>query len=298
MCDSSNTLIVGVDGGGTGCRAAIGTAADGILARAEGGRANVASDLDRTLRNVISTVEAAAISGGVSVERLKEATAHLGLAGVMNKQDANRVASALPYRVATVTDDRPTALSGALGGEDGFLLSVGTGTIAAACTNGIYRSVGGWGFYVGDQASGAWLGKQSLRQVLLSYDGLAEHSDLTRNLLEKFQGDPNAIVTFSLSAKPGDYGAFARDVVESAHAGDPVGQQIMQEGADHLQRCLMALNFKARDALCLTGGVGPHYAHYLPADTTTNLREQSGNALDGAFRFARENLRKVTEVST
>jgi len=298
MPDSLHTLIIGVDGGGTGCRVAIGTEKYGIFARAEGGPANVTSAPGLAIRNVIATVEAAAVSGEVDLERLKGATAHLGLAGVMTPQDADRVATAMPYRHTTVTDDRQTALKGALGEQDGFLLSVGTGTFAAACTAGRSRGVGGWGFFVGDQASGSWLGQQSLRQVLLCHDGLAEHSDLTRDLFAKFQNDPNEIVAFSMSALPGDYGSFAPDVVAHAHAGDPVGQEIMQAGVDYLQRCLTALRFKAGDALCLIGGVGPHYADYLPTETTAGLRERSGDALDGAFRFAHSNLERSPEDLT
>ncbi len=298
MSDSSHTLIVGVDGGGTGCRAAIGTAASGILARAEGGRANVASDLDRAIRNVIAAVEAAAVSAGISLERLTGAVAHLGLAGVMTEMDASKVAEAMPYRHTRVTDDRPTALNGALGGQDGFLLSVGTGTIAAACTNGRYRSVGGWGFHVGDQASGSWIGQECLRTVLLCHDNLARHSDMTRSVLKQFQDDPNEIVAFSLSAKPGDYGTIAPVVVEAARTGDPVGGKIIRAGADHLEHCLTALQFTPGDALCLTGGVGPHYADYLLAETTLGLRESQGTALDGAFRFALANSKEGTEVPT
>ncbi|MDG1862947.1 MAG: BadF/BadG/BcrA/BcrD ATPase family protein [Yoonia sp.] len=296
MVDSSHTLLIGVDGGGTGCRAAVGTLADGILARAEGGRANVSSDPELAIKNVIATVAAAAATCGISNERLTSATAHLGLAGVMTAQDAQKVASAVPYHQVTVTDDRPTALNGALGGQDGFLLSVGTGTIAAARTDGIFRSVGGWGFHLSDQASGSWLGQECLRHVLLCHDGMVQHTELTRALFANFQNDPNEVVAFSISAKPGDYGTFAPDVIEGARANDPVGQLIMRAGADYLQQCLNVLGLKAGDALCLTGGVGPHYSDYLPSDVTSGLQAHKGNALDGAFNFARANFKKNLEA--
>ena len=296
MIDSSQTLLIGVDGGGTGCRVAIGTLADGILARADGGRANVASDPDLAIKNVVAAVAAAAAMCGIPSERLKSATAHLGLAGVMTPQDAQKVAAALPYNEVTVTDDRPTALNGALGGQDGFLLSVGTGTIAAACTSGNYRSVGGWGFHLSDQASGSWMGQECLRHVLLCHDGLAGHTELTRTLLAKFENDPNKIVAFSMTAKPGDYGTFAPDIVQAAGAKDPIGLTIMHAGSDHLKRCLDVLGFKVGDALCLTGGVGPFYADYLPADVTAGLLARKGNALDGAFDFARINATKNAEA--
>ena len=295
MSDSLHTLVIGVDGGGTGCRVAIGTVADGVLARAEGGRANVASDPALAIKNVINAVEAAASRGAIAVERLKGATAHLGLAGVMTSQDAHNVASAVPYLNVTVTDDRPTALNGAFDGQDGFLLSVGTGTIAAATIDGVYRSVGGWGFHVSDQASGSWLGHKCLRHVLLCHDAIAQHSDLTRAVFAKFNNDPNEIVAFSMSAKPGDYGVFAPEVVESASAGDPVGKKIIEKGASHLMRSLSALRFNAGDPLCLTGGVGPNYAKYLPDEITAGLIDRQGNALDGAFALARASVENSRE---
>jgi glucosamine kinase len=295
MSDSPHTLVIGVDGGGTGCRVAIGTVADGVLARAEGGRANVASDPALAIKNIIDTVDAAASNGLIAVERLRDATAHLGLAGVMTSKDARKVASSVPYKNVSVTDDRPTALNGAFGGQDGFLLSVGTGTIAASTINGAYRSVGGWGFHVGDHASGSWLGHKCLRHVLLCHDGIAQHSDLTRALFAKFNNDPNEIVAFSMSAKPGDYGVFAPKVVEGARAGDPVGKKIIASGASHLMRFLNALRFNAGDPLCLTGGVGPHYAKYLPDGITAGLIERRGNALDGAFALARASVENSRE---
>lgn len=295
MTDSLHNLIIGIDGGGTGCRVAIGTLADGVIARAEGGRANVASDPRLAIRNIIETVEAAAANGAICVDHLRTATIHLGLAGVMTVQDAQMVAAAIPYQNVTVTDDRPTALVGAFGRRDGFLLSVGTGTIAAGRKEGAFRSVGGWGFHVGDQASGSWLGKKCLRQVLLCHDGITWHSDLTRALFSKFGNDPNEVVAFSMSAKPGDYGAFAPEVVKWAQAGDPIGKKIMLKGATHLLRCLRALQFNAGDPLCLTGGVGPHYASYLPDDVTAGQVSRKGNALDGSFALARSRVEKSQE---
>jgi glucosamine kinase len=245
---------------------------------------------------VVATVAKAADKCGITADALKGATAHLGLAGVMTAQDAERVAAAAPYHLTTVTDDQPTALNGAFAGQDGFLLSVGTGTFAAARTNGLYRTIGGWGFHLGDQASGSWLGKECLRQVLLCHDGFAQHSDVTRTLFAKFQNDPNEIVAFSMSAKPSDYGTFAPAVVEGARANDPVAQMIIGAGATYLTQSLHVLGFKAGDALCLTGGVGPFYADYLPTDIIAGLQPRQGDALDGAFRFAGAHAQKHPEA--
>ena len=298
MIDSAHTILIGVDGGGTGCRVAIGTRANGILGRAEGGHANFASDPDLTIRNILLTVRAAASNAGISPDKFATATAHLGLAGVMTSQDQKAVAKAMPFAQVSVTSDQPTAIAGALGERDGFLLSVGTGTIAARSVSNVYKFVGGWGFHVSDQASGAWLGRAGLQQVLLSHDNVDVHSDLTRLLFAKFDNDPNAIATFSMSAKPGEYGAFAPDIVAAAAAGDHWGHAIMSGGAAYLLRCLDALGFAPGDSLCLTGGVGPCYSKYLPSEVLEGLTPRIGNALDGAFQLAMVNVNKTQGALT
>ena len=286
MSDSDHTLLIGVDGGGTGCRVAAGTLAKGVLGRAEGGRANATSDPALAIRNVLETVHAAAQVAGFSAEALNDAVAHIGLAGVMTADDSTRIANALPFAHASVTDDRPTAIAGALGDQDGYLLAIGTGTIVASSQRGEFTYVGGWGFQISDQSSGAWLGNMALRRTILCHDGLTSHSDLTHGLLLRFNDDPNEIVRFAAGATPRDYATLAPKIVEAANAGDLWGLTIMKEGADYLVQALSTLGFLPGDALCLTGGVGPHYAPYLPAEALRGRVSSRGGSLDGAFQLA------------
>ncbi len=287
MSNLTQALLIGVDGGGTGCRVAIGTERDGVLADASGGRANVATDLPLAIRNIENTVSAALAKFGGDPGDLRRAVAHLGLAGVMTPQDASRVCDALPYAKCVVTDDRPTALVGALGERDGFLVSVGTGTIMAARRAGQFRYVGGWGFYLSDQASGAWLGRAALVRVLLCVDGLLGHTDLTRDLLAKFNNDPNEIVAFSVGAVPGDYGAFAPAVFDAAGRGDAIGLVLVEEGVDYILRGLSVLGFRDGDILCLTGGAGPRYEAFLPEAVRQGITPPGHSAVHGAFQMAR-----------
>ncbi|MBO9437978.1 hypothetical protein HKX23_10175 [Sulfitobacter sp. KE29] len=280
-------LLIAVDGGGTGCRAAIGTQRGGILGRASGGRANIGNDPDQTLINIRTTVEAAAASAGLPAEALAGATAFLGLAGMNVARDAARLRAALPYARIIAEDDRPACVVGALGeGAAGWVLAIGTGTIVAATDGTAFRYVGSWGFHLADQGSGAWLGRGALDLALQCHDGVLPHSNLTRALMADFADDPEAFVAFSLTAQPGDYAAFAPKVIAAAEAGDHHAQALMREGAAYYTRALKTLDFAPGDPLCLLGGVGPHYAPYLPEDHLAGRIAARGTALDGAFHLA------------
>ncbi|MEM5541563.1 BadF/BadG/BcrA/BcrD ATPase family protein [Sulfitobacter sp. AS92] len=279
-------LLIAVDGGGTGCRAAIGTQHDGILGRASSGRANIGNDPEQTLVNLRSAVEAAAASAGLPVSALEGATAYIGLAGMNITRDEARLRAALPYARIIADDDRPACVVGALGeGVAGWVMAIGTGTIVAATDGAGFRYVGSWGFHLADQGSGAWLGRGALNLALQCHDGLLPHSDLTRAVMADFSNNPDAFVAFSLTAHPGDYAAFAPKVIAASEAGDRHAEALMQEGATYYVRALKALDFAPGDPLCLLGGIGPHYAQFLPKDHLTGQIAARGSALDGAFQL-------------
>ena len=286
MMDQYPPILIGVDGGGTGCRVVVGTAQDGILAEAKGGRANVSTNFDEAIAHILEATRTALNDAGQDAEQMNHAVAHLGLAGFTGPDIGKRVTDALPFGKSVVTEDTTTTIVGAIGPADGFVLALGTGTIIARQRGGVQTCIGGWCYQVSDQASGAWLGHGVLEQTLLVVDGIVPASALTDRLLEKL-GGAAGIVQFSLKARPGDFGTLAPDVVEMAAAGDPIGRMLMQRGADYLQSALGALEYQTNDILCLSGGVGPHYAGYLPDQMTANLVPAKGRAVDGAFALAK-----------
>ena len=274
-------LLIGIDGGGTSCRAAL---LAGQNARYEVvlGPANVSTDFDAALATINAALAQLAQRAGLTLAELATATAHLGLAGVMNTAIAARVAAHLPFSHATVTDDRPTTIAGALGESDGALAAIGTGSFIGRQLAGKIHGVGGWGFYIGDQASGAWLLRRCLEEVMLCVDGFAPHTDLSRAILHEHGDDPGQIVMFSLNSQPSDYARLARDVVAAAEAGDPLGARLMQEGAAYIRKALSVVGWRETEALCLTGGLGPAYARWLDLPTVA----AKGTALEGALALA------------
>jgi len=276
----SGQIFLGVDGGGTSCRAAL--AVSGVRHEVALGPANVSTDFDGAVTTIRAAIMAVAATAGVSPEMAFAAPAHLGLAGVMSSAIAARVAAALPLTDAEVTDDRPTTIAGALGSADGAVAAIGTGSFLGRQVAGKVRGIGGWGFQIGDQAAGAWLMRRCLEEVMLAIDGIAATTDLTRSILADHGGDPADIVLFSLTARPADYARLATKIVAAADAGDLLGRQLMAEGADYIRAGLSVLGWAPGEPLCLTGGLGTAYAAWL-GEPTVPAR---GSALDGAVQLA------------
>ena len=281
-------ILFGVDGGGTGCRVAARDISGHLIAEAKGGPANYASDKQKAIANVRDAVATLARDHAISEEVLGASVGHIGLAGVMTDDDAAAVASAMPFGHANVSDDRMTSLEGALGAGFGVLAAIGTGSFVAARSATGTRSFGGWGLQLGDQASGAWLGREALRRSVLAHDGLVEHSDLTQTLLAHYDGTLPAMIAFAGHATPRDFAAHARLVVDAAHAGDAIATELMQRGADYLNTCLAMADPGPSDPLCLAGGVGPHYAKYIASPFRERLQAPKGTALEGALALAKQ----------
>jgi glucosamine kinase len=267
----------GVDGGGTSCRAIL--LAKGQRVEGRAGPANAASDFGgatRTLHGLLS--ELAAQVGVTWRELAQQGRGYLGLAGIMTEEDGRRLAQALDLQRSTVADDQNSTIVGALGDADGAVAAIGTGSFLGRQYDQTIQRIGGWGFHIGDQASGAWLGRRALVQVMLARDRLVEDTPLLQHIAAQDFG-PGGIIAFQFRASPGDYARIAPMVLGS---NDPFAKILMQEGAAYIRAGLTALGWQPHEPVCLTGGIGPHYAPYLGLPVTDPL----GTALDGAFTLA------------
>jgi len=280
--DSAN--LIAVDGGGTSCRIAL--LWRGVRHDAQTGAANASTNLDGTVSMIAKGLARVATDAGLQVAQIAGLPAYLGLAGVLSQRVADQVANGLPLQNAHVADDRESALVGALGDSDGAIASIGTGSFLGRQNNGRALLIGGYGLKLGDEASGAWLGRGLLGRILQGADGLAPHSPLSDRIFADFTQNTAEIVDFSLRATPQDYGRFAPDIAAAARDGDAIATDLMHMGADYITRGLAALNWQPDMPLALLGGVANSYLPFLPADVAGSVIAAKGSALDGALRLA------------
>ncbi|MEL6167267.1 MAG: BadF/BadG/BcrA/BcrD ATPase family protein [Pseudomonadota bacterium] len=269
-----------VDGGGSGCRMAIWTGTQRVEVSA--GPANVTTDLQAALANIRCGLKALGEQAGV--EGIDDVPGYLGLAGVTGPEIAKAVAEGLPLKKVRVEEDRPAAVEGALDGRDGWVVSVGTGSFVACRRAGQMTSIGGWGAELGDEASGAWLGRRALALALHTWDGLVPETAWLGALLDRLNG-PEGIVALARDAAPQDLAALAPVVLEAAEQRAPLACALLDEGGAYLLRCLRVLGWSGDDPVCVAGGLGPVYADKIPDIPWT---QPLGTPLDGALRLARE----------
>ena len=283
--------VIGVDGGGTGCRVRLSDASGRVLGEARSGPANLCSDFDRAMANVLDGVARAYAAAGLDPAQRRNDTAWLGLAGAGVRELARRMEAALEdglgFARARVSTDSETTAQGVLGDADGVLALIGTGSFFLRRQAGHDRRIGGWGYQLGDEAGGAWLGRAALRATLLAHDGLRQPSALTRALMARHGGRPDEIARFAASASPGDIAALAPEIAAARDSGDPVARAIFDRAVRLICERLDFLGAEAAGKLCLAGGLAGTYAPLLPERLAALLHPPLGDALDGATALAR-----------
>jgi len=284
MTTGATNSLLGIDGGGTSCRIAL--LWRGHRYESRSGSANVTNDPRGAVDAITAGLRDVAQQAGLGLGALRVIPAHLGLAGATTAAICDQVRAMLPLERACVSDDQMTTLAGALARDDGVVISIGTGSFLARQKQGARRFLGGHGLALGDEASGAWLGRAILTRVLHSVDGLAPFSPLTEDILTEFKGEAGAVSLFAASASPAHFGHYAPKVVAAARAGDATALALMHSGASYILAGLTALTWQEGEALCLMGSLGPHYQPYLPDHITHNVRDPKGTALDGALLLA------------
>ncbi|TIM22210.1 MAG: hypothetical protein E5Y74_10845 [Mesorhizobium sp.] len=184
-------------------------------------------------------------------------------------------------------DGGGTSCRAALATADGTVIGrakSGAGQVGADVGGAAFG--GGWGFQVGDQGSGARIGRDLLEQTLLAYDGVRAGSPLTHSMLAVFRNNPEDVVEFTTNAKPGDFGGFAPKVFEHAEKGDSVANWILDRVVADVEASLGALDLADDAPLCLLGGLAPLYAPRLSARYQALLKPPLDDALGGAVQMA------------
>lgn len=201
-------------------------------------------------------------------------------------------------RDVAVIDDGLAGLIGALGTQDGVVLSVGSGIVAVAGRQGKYAHADGLGHVFGDIGGGFWLGKHALERALATRQGREDDTEL----LAFFHDEINQID--QLESKTGREANLlcittAKKVLEAAENNLAGAITIRNHGAEHLANTVKAAwvgtGGSSDESLlvALLGGLSRNRGYeevitqnVLKALPRAQFIPVRGNHLDGAITIA------------
>lgn len=288
----TQSLYIGVDGGGTYCRARLVDQDGNILGEATGDSGNPRIGIEQAWQNILGVCIEACHQGHIDVKNYANITLGLGLAGANQPQEQELVLSQpSPFGTRYLLTDAHAACLGAFSGEDGALLILGTGSCGVVYQDSVFQIIGGWGFPISDQGSGARLGLAALEQALAALDGLVPTTPFTDAINQAFRFMPEDYVQFQNSSPlPKEYGLYAKQVFQFAEKNDPVALTIIEQQIEWISRFLQRMVTSGAQQIALVGGVSQAITPYLPTTFLPYLCKPQGDAMSGAIRMAQHRI--------
>ena len=242
--------VLGIDAGGTKTRALIADASGRVRGGALGGGANLRThgelEVEKVLHQVIEEASAAAAATPDAVA--------IGIAGADRPADEAALRGILRRigfreRVVVTNDARIAFVAGSAE-RVGLALVCGTGSIAWGRNRAgeIARS-GGWGWHVGDEGSGFWIGERAIRAVLRALDGRGSATSLDGALSAHFEIERPDQILYAIYDR--EYprtrvARFAARVGEAALAGDAVAKGILSDASAELVQAAVSVRDRLR----------------------------------------------------
>ncbi|XXN63659.1 BadF/BadG/BcrA/BcrD ATPase family protein [Enterobacter ludwigii] len=281
------SLMLGIDGGGTHCRGRLTDSAGHLLAEAKGGPANVWSQFDAAIVAIEQVIDDLFRQANLPAEARNRTVIVAGLAGANVASVQTRLARWQPRCQARfLFTDVEIACAGAHAGAPGAVFIIGTGSQGAAWDGAHFTLLGGWGFALSDAGSGAILGQRALRLALLAHEDIVPASALTQRIMANYQHSPEQLLIWSKQATPADWGRVVPEVFAAAQQGDAHGIALVQQSAADIVQMVQPLLARSHGKLALMGGLAEPIQAWLPADIAALLVPPQGDALSGAIRLA------------
>ena len=239
MARATPPYVLGLDAGGTKTVCLLADGEGRIVGSARRGGANLQAAGELHVEKVLHDVMEEALSG----TDLPPVAICLGIAGVDRPDDAHVVRGIMRrigYKARVlVVNDALVALEAGAPGEPGVVIISGTGSIAYG-RNAMSQAArsGGWGYVLGDEGSGYWIGRAALRAVLREADKRGPRTALTPILLDHFavaQAQGLIHEVYHTNLKPSAIASLATCVQDAFTRGDDVAAGILREAAGELE---------------------------------------------------------------
>ncbi len=162
----------------------------------------------------------------------------MGITGYSEESDFSKYFGEEFAAPVTVISDIELAYRANFGESEGVLIYAGTGSVAFTLgRDGKPLRIGGWGYLLGDEGAGYWIGREAIRAAMLFIDGQVqpEAKSLEAMILEAIKATNwSGVKSFVYGNDRSEIAALSKIVAESAASGDPTAIAIIKESARHL----------------------------------------------------------------
>lgn len=279
--------FLGIDAGGSHCRSRLVDERGTILGTGESGPANTRIGIERLHAVLGEVISQALSSAGLDAAQAADTRAGMGIAGITRTGMREQLA-ALPFPFTDIrfVTDATIANLGAHAGAEGATLIIGTGSVAEVRVGTTSFTIGGYGFPISDEGSGAALGLSAMRHALRALDGRSEVTPLSHAVTAGFGHDTARAVAWMDAATPKDYAAFAPLVMDYAENNDAIARSIVEDAAQHIERFIETIFARGAVRCALAGGLAMRIKPWLRARTVARLTDAVSDPLDGALLLA------------
>ncbi|MCO6445298.1 MAG: hypothetical protein J5J04_14555 [Anaerolineae bacterium] len=240
--------LLGIDGGGSHVRVVVTDAQMNVLAQTTGDNVNPSSiGREESGARVRAAVWQAISDANLTPGDITAAAA--GIAGAADDHSADWVRDMLQIVLPTArivpSSDFEIALVGAVGERKGVIVIAGTGSAAfGVSVDGRKLRQGGFGYLLGDEGSGYWMGREVLAHALRELDGRAGKSQITPRVLKEIgaatAGDIIAW-TYRQGAQVRAIAALAPLLIQISEEGDRVAQGYVARAASELANLVRSI---------------------------------------------------------
>lgn len=284
-------FLVGVDGGGTGTRAILARPDGTVLARGEAGPSALGQGIAAAWAQVHAAIAAAFVAADLPQPAWSRIAIAAGLSGVHTTGLADAFRTELPsFGKVLLETDGYTMLIGAHAGQPGVMVAAGTGSVGEVLRSDLSHAVaGGWGFPVGDEGSGTWLGLQAVRIAQAAMDGRAPVGALARQVWGLCGHDRQALAGWCAGAAQFAYSQVAPKVFECEHS-DPVAAELLQQAARDLESIAEALDPKCSLPVAICGSIGLRLQRRMTQELRDRCVQVSMGPAEGALWLLQQSL--------
>ena len=225
--------FLGIDAGATATQLALinqsGVVDSGASAAMDGHlyRSSSKERMDQVLKEIAVQIKDKEISG-----------VYMGITGVTNDGSIEALAATVFAAPIKVVSDIELAYRANLADGEGILLYAGTGSVAFAIDQQAEsHQIGGWGYLLGDEGAGYWIGKEAIRHSMFDIEMNKQSlpGSLTSEVLDVIGGrNWSSVKSFVYSQERSVIASLSQLVDSLAEAGDEDASRILKKAAGHL----------------------------------------------------------------